>query len=529
MENTSKFNLSIINKILTIVWRVLGLVLVFPLALILTNETLVLLLVVFLQYIVVYRVVLMGVPSGFKELGNRAFYAQDYKAEMKLFILSTTFTVLLSIGGFFIIRYSHLVINYEFIIDDFIRINKLLSITLIVSGVLSVLKAYLKPRIEEFYILGNVVYRGIVILSVVLAIILSISLSAGDLVFVMAVGLLVASVITLIYFAYYFYRTLTDIKYSYNYENQDTKVSVLQLIKYLFKNSLPYVMMLAIIPLYRLFDIYILQSVITPQLDAVIATVRYQFNVYYLIALFAVVLTLFGNVFHKRVAKDFEINNLSGVDKNINKAIQSVLYFGLPLMAYFIVFSDQVYGVIFSQTSVLRFAAPYVVLIPLLLVTSNLVNMINKASYLWYSLLFGILLKAITTYAITIYLGINGAVIATHIGLLASIVMNIMVLKSVTLFDTKYLLKRTGYLLLITVLTTGVLIFVDQLLVNTLDYQLSTLNNLLYILITFAIAVVLYFVMSLYTGLFQIISELGMKWKDLYDQIEEWEDDELLW
>ncbi len=529
MENTSKVNLALINRILTIIWRVLGLVIVFPLALILTNETLLLLLVVFLQFIVIYRVVLLGIPSGFKELSLRAYEANDYKAEMKLFILSTLLTIILSIGGFFIIRYSHLLISLDTILDDFIRINKLLSITLLISALLTLLKAFLKPRIGDFFTLGNVIYRGLVILSVVLAIILSISLSAGDLVFVIAIGLLTASSVALVYYGYYFYKTLTDIKYSYNYETEDTKVTLWQLVVYLFKNALPYVMMLAIIPMYRLFDIYILQSVITPEAEAVIETVRYQFNVYYLIALFSVLLTLLGNVFIVRVGRDFEVNNLSGVDKNINRAVQSILYFGLPLMSYFILFSDQVYGIIFTQKSVLQFAAPFVILIPLLLVSSRLVNMINKSSYLWYSLLFGLLLKAVTTYAVTIYLGINGAVIATHIGLLASITMNLIILKSVTLFDMKFLMRRTSYLLLITAVVTGVLIFVNQLLLETLDYQLSTLNNLLYILITFVIAVVLYFVMSLYTGLFQIISDLELSWLDIYTQIEEWEDDELLW
>lgn len=529
MENARRFDLALINKILTVTWRVLGLVLVFPLALILTNETLLLLLIVFLQYMVVYRIVLFGIPSGFKELGIRAYEAKDFKAEIRLFIMSVLLTSLLSIGGFFILRYSHLIISYEPILDDYIRINKILSVAIIIHGLLALLKAYLKPRMEEMFSTGNVIYRGLVIASVIASIVLSISLSSGDLVYVIAIGLLVASSISFIFYGYHFYKHLTDIRYEYNYETNDTKVGITQLFIYLFKNSLPYMITLAIIPLYRLFDIYILQTVYSGTTEAIIETVKYQFNVYYLIALFAIVLTLFGNVFCLRVARDFAINNLSGVDKNINKSLQSILYFGLPLMAYFILFSDQIYGLIFTQESVLMYAAPYVVLIPLLLVTSRLLNMINKTGYLWYSLLFGVLLKAVATYAITIYMGISGAVIATHLGLLASVVMNILVLKSVTLFDFNFLLKRSAYLLLITGITVFVLYIVNTLLIGTIDYQVSVLNNILYILITFVITVVLYFVMSLYTGLFQIVSGLEMTWSDMYIEIEEWEDDELLW
>lgn len=529
MEKTFESKLPIINTIFTILWRVLGTLLVFPLALILTNETLVLLLVVFLQFIVVYRVILLGIPSGFKDLALRAYEAKDFKAEIKLFVISLSFTLLLSIGGFFLLRYSHVIITYNSIVDDLVRINKLLSITLIISAVLSILKAFLRPRLGEYYILGNVIYRGGVLLSVVIAIIMSISLDAGTLVYVISIGLLASSSIALIYYGYHFYKSITDIKYAYNYENQDTKVSIIQLFIHLFKNSLPFVLMFSAIPLYRLFDIYLLQSIITPAADALIETARYQFKVYYLIYVFVVAITLVSSVYIKRVATDFSVNNLSGADKNINKAIQFSLYFSLPVTAYLMLFSDQVYGVIFSNDSVLTYAAPFIVLIPLFYITSRLVYVINKSSYLWYSLLFGLIVKGISTYAISIYLGLNGAIIATHIGILSTIVINIVVIKTVTLFDLDYLIKRSIFLIFITGVMTGVLVFVDKLMSATLNYHASLLNNLLYILITFIIAIVLYFVMSLYTGLFKIVGDSELTKFDVYDQIEEWEDDELLW
>lgn len=528
MENVKSFDLSVLNRILTTTFRVLGLILVFPLALILTPETLLILLICFLQFIVVYRVVLLGIPSGFKELGNRAFDANDYKAEMRLFVISMLFTVLLSVGGFFIIRFSHNIVAYTPIIDQVIRINKILSIAIIPTAILSILKAYLKPRIEEMNVLGNVIYRGVILLSVLVAIILSFTLAPGDLVFVIAIGLLSASVIALGYFGYYFYKSFTDIKYAYNYETEDTRVKIGQLLLHLFKNSLPYVIMFSIIPLYRLFDIYILQIIINST-ATIQETVEYTFNVYYLIIFFGTILTLIGSVYVYRVAKDFSINNLSGVDKNVNKATHIILYFGLPLMAYLMLFADQFYGIIFGGTSVLMFAAPYVVLIPLLIVSSKMVNLINRTSYLWYSMLFGLFLKVVTTYAISIYMGTSGAIVATHIGLLSTVIMNYMILKTYTLFDGNYMVKRTGMLLLITVVMTGVLVFVDQLLMNTINYEVSFLNNLLYVLITFVLSVVLYFVMSLYTGLFQIVSEADIHWSELYDEVEEWEDDELLW
>ena len=225
MENTSRFDMALLNKILTVTWRVLGLILVFPLALILTPETLLLLLAVFLQYIVVYRLVLFGIPSGFKELGARAYEANDYKAEMRLFIMSLVLSVMFGIGGFFILRYSHFIISYEPILDYYIRINKILSVAIIVHAVLAILKAYLKPRMEEMFSLGNVIYRGLVIASVILSIVLSISLSSGDLVYVIAIGLLVASGVSLLFYGYHLYKHLTDIKYEYNYETNDTRVS----------------------------------------------------------------------------------------------------------------------------------------------------------------------------------------------------------------------------------------------------------------------------------------------------------------
>ena len=531
MENTSNRKLMLVNSIFTIVLRVLGLVLIFPLALILTNETLILLLVVFLQYIVVFRIILMGIPSGFKELTSRAYEAKDFKAEIKLFVISLIFTLILSIGGFFIIRNSHVIIRYESIIDDLIRINKLLSISIIVSAVLSIFKAFLRPRLGEYYTLGNVIYRGLIILSVIIAIFFSIStkMTSGSLVYIIGIGLLSSSSIVLCYFGYHFYKLITDIKYSYDYENKDTAVKVFQLLIYLFKYSLPYVMMFAALPLYRLFDIYLLQSIITPKMDAIIETARYQFNVYYLLALFSVIVTITASVYIGRVGADFSVNNLSGVDKNINKSLQYVLYFTLPLAAYLMMFSDQVYGIIFSNTSVLTYAAPIVILIPLFIITSRLVNIINKSAYLWYSILFGLLVKVFTTYALSIYLGINGAVIATHIGLLSTIVINLVVLKTVTLFDLNFFVKRLGYLLLITGITFGLLYVIDILFASTLDYSISILNNLLYILITFVITIVLYFVMSLYSGLFRIVGEADITIYDVYDQIEEWEDDELLW
>ncbi len=528
MEQTSRFNLDVINSILTITWRILGILLVFPIALLLTDESLLLLLVMMLQYQVIYRIVLLGIPNGFKELTERANDAKDYKAELQLFIVSLVLAILFSVGGFFLLRWIPQFAPYEFMINDLVRINQWLSIAVIIGAVVAVMKAYLKPRIDDYYTLGNVIYSGILIFSVILGIILSSKISSNNVVYVISIGIFVASVSSLLYYSIFFYKQFTDIRYSVHYETQDSQAKFRHLIMYLFKNSLPYVMLYSALPLYRLFDIYVLQWII-PAETVVYETTVYQFKVFYIIMIPVVLLTILGNTYTSRIGKDFAVNNLSGVEKNINNTVHVVLYFGLPLMAFSMLFADQLYSILFDSTDMLLTTAPFIVLLPLMILSSRMINMINKTGYLWYSLVFGFVIKLLTSYALSIYIGTHGAVIATHLGLIATISINLVVLNGITLFEMGYLIKRAGYIVGMTTMMSGVLFFVNQLMVTTIDYTISLGNNLLYLLITLVIGTVIYFVMSLYTGLIQIITESDLTWWDLYDQIEEWEDDELLW
>ncbi len=528
MEQTSRFNLDVINNILTITWRVLGILLVFPLALLLTDESLLLLLVMILQYQVVYRIVLLGIPNGFKELTERANDAKDYKAELRLFIVSLVLAALFSVGGFFLLRWVPQFAPFDFMMSDLVRINNWLSVAVVISAVVAVMKAYLKPRIGDFYTLGNVIYSGIIILSIVLGIILSTKISTNNVVYTISIGVFVASVASLIYYSIFFYKQFTDIRYSVHYESQDTKAKFRHLVMYLFKNSLPYVLLYSALPMYRLFDIYVLQWII-PAETVVSETAVYQFKVFYIILIPVVLLTMLGNAYTSRIGRDFAVNNLSGVEKNINNSIHVVLYFGLPVMAFTMLFSNQIYSILFDSTDILQTTAPFIILLPLLILTSRMLNMVSKTGYLWYSLAFGFIIKLLTSYALSIYIGTHGAVIATHLGLIATIAINVVVLNGVTMFEMGYLFKRIGYIVGITVIMSGVLYFVDQLMVSTIDYTVSLGNNLLYLLITLVIGTVIYFVMSLYTGLMQIVTEADLTWWDLYDQIEEWEDDELLW
>jgi O-antigen/teichoic acid export membrane protein len=409
-----------------------------------------------------------------------------------------------------------------------VRINNWLSIAVIISAIVAVIKAYLKPRIDDFYTLGNVIYSGIIILSIVLGIVLSRNISDNNVVFVISIGVFAASVVSLIYYSIFFYKQFTDIRYSVHYETQDSQAKFWQLIVYLFKNSMPYLLLYSAVPLYRLFDIYVLQWII-PAETVIVETTIYQFKVFYIVMVPVVLLTMLGNTYTQRIGKDFAVNNLSGVEKNINRAIHMVLYFGLPVTAFVMLFSDQIYRILFDSTDLLLTTAPFIVLLPLMILTSRMINMISKTGYLWYSLSFGFLIKLLTTYALSIYIGTHGAIIATHLGLLATIAINIIVLNGITMFEIGYLFKRVIYIVGATALMSGVLYFVDRLLVTTLDYTMTLGSNLLFLLISLLIAVVLYFVMSLYTGLIQIVTESDLTWWDLYDQIEEWEDDELLW
>ena len=154
----------------------------------------------------------------------------------------------------------------------------------------------------------------------------------------------------------------------------------------------------------------------------------------------------------------------------------------------------------------------------------SIIQGINKHAYLFLSIFLGILVKALTNYMFIVFIGVDGAILSTALGLLTTVTLNLVVIQHYTKFEFNYLLKRFLFIIFISVILGIVLVFIDQLLIIAIDYKVSKLMTVLYLFITFVIGLVLYFVMGLYTGLLRIITESEITFKDIMKKLKKNDD-----
>jgi O-antigen/teichoic acid export membrane protein len=312
---------------------------------------------------------------------------------------------------------------------------------------------------------------------------------------------------------YFLISTKKDRDFKRKYESVGNPAKVSSLVKELFFVAIPFAIYGINFSLYQFIDsitfnkALIMRGIENPEFIYGI----YAFEVQKIIFIPISLSVVLSSVLIPTISYDYSKNNLSGVDKNIIKAFQILFFFTFPVVIYTMIFNQQIYYLLFGNNEygakILHSYAPLIIIFSVNSVSMSIVQGINKHKYLFFTIFLGVLIKGLTNYIFIMYAGVDGAILSTALGILTTVTLNMAVIQHHTMFEFNYLLKRFLLIILISSILGTILIFLDKLLANTFVYDNSKFNSFIYLFISSIIAVVLYFVLSLYTGLIRVITE----------------------
>lgn len=195
------------------------------------------------------------------------------------------------------------------------------------------------------------------------------------------------------------------------------------------------------------------------------------------------------------------------VIETMDKTFQILLFVTLPAVIGISVLSYEIYAFLYSASDmgsqVLAHYAPVAILFALFSVTAALLQGIDHQKWIIFSLLVGILIKLSINIPMIKAFEADGAILATTIGYIVTIGINIVVIVKVLNYKPKRLLRRIVVIVALTAIMAAVVFVADWLLGFVLPNPSNRWIAMIYLFICGGIGVAVYGYLSLKLGIAQ--------------------------
>lgn len=208
------------------------------------------------------------------------------------------------------------------------------------------------------------------------------------------------------------------------------------------------------------------------------------------------------------VTKYFTQNNLKQVHQAMDKTYQVLLFITVPAAFGIAILAEDLYHFFYSYsemgTQVLSHYAPLAILFALFTVTAAILQGVDYQKWVVFSLLLGLFVKTILNTPLIKVMSVDGAILATAIGYMVTIAINITVINKVTNYNAKVVVRR---ILLILILTGMMLlaVWLTHTGLTALAPADSKLLALVYAVICAGVGGAVYGVISYRLGLAQLL------------------------
>lgn len=177
--------------------------------------------------------------------------------------------------------------------------------------------------------------------------------------------------------------------------------------------------------------------------------------------------------------------------RQINQSLQIILLLILPAVIGMSLLSNEIWGAFYSINEyidlnghLLSLYAPVALFFGLFIVTSSILQGINQQRFAIYSVVLGLSLKAILNIPFMHWFGPEGAVIATGIASLTTVIANLWCIKTAINFPLKQLIKRSMLMAIFTGIMAVVVVIVKYFTSFFIESNAGRIENILIILLT---------------------------------------------
>lgn len=516
-----------------IITKVLGLIFVFPFAAMVGQEGQALYSYAYVPYTFFIDIATLGIPMGVAKFVAKYNSINEYNTSYKIFKISLVWltivgiilcVLLVMISPFYaeqVLGGREKLINS---VNDVEFVIQVVSLALIIIPVVSLFRGFFQGFQNMVpSTVSQIIEQGTRVLFILISVFIVIYILKGSVFTAVSWAVFavfisgIAALITLLVFFRKFKPLLQKYIDASSFKNRNT----IKLIGEMLKYALPFAIFGLNFAIYQLIDSLMFNKALlmngynNPEMLYGI----YSFEVQKLIMIPVTIAIAFSASLMPAITSNYTNGNMRVVRNNIRLATQIIFFITMPVVVGFMMYSDQVYAFLYGHNEfggrILKAYAPVAILFCFNNITMSTLQGLNQQKFIFKSLSVGIFIKLVLNYPLLIFFGVDGAILATAIGYTIAILLNYIKISFSAKMKFRYIVNSIFVIILISVIMGVVLLLIDHLYLYKLDNVLSRFSCFVYVLLNAIIGAGVYFVLSFYFGVIEVILGARITWNKL--------------
>ncbi|MDL2030113.1 lipid II flippase MurJ [Bacillus subtilis] len=284
----------------------------------------------------------------------------------------------------------------------------------------------------------------------------------------------------------------------------------------LFSYAAPYVFVGLAIPLYNYIDTNTFNKAMIEAGHQAISQDMLAILTLYVQKLVMIPVSLataFGLTLIPTITESFTSGNYKLLNQQINQTMQTILFLIIPAVVGISLLSGPTYTFFYGSESlhpelganILLWYSPVAILFSLFTVNAAILQGINKQKFAVVSLVIGVVIKLVLNVPLIKLMQADGAILATALGYIASLLYGFIMIKRHAGYSYKILVKRTVLMLVLSAIMGIAVKIVQWVLGFFISYQDGQLQAAIVVVVAAAVGGAVYLYCGYRLGFLQKI------------------------
>ncbi|RUL56532.1 putative polysaccharide biosynthesis protein [Lysinibacillus antri] len=501
--------------------KVLGLIYIFPFYSIVGKENIPLYSYAYIPYSIMLSIAISGLPLAVSKFVSKYNAIGDYEAGRRLFksgVLVMSITGLLSfiLLNLLATPIANIVIKDEeqmFTVEQIASVIRWVSFALLAVPIMSLIRGffqgynhYMPTSVSQ---LVEQIVRIMVLLGGSFVVVVLFKGTPETAIKFSVFAAFVGAIGGLFILYYYWKRLKPELNEFLQTSVPSEELSYKNIYREILQYSIPIVFVGLANPLFQLVDMLTFNSAMN-SIGLAKVTDLYlnmlNFLTHKIVIIPVMLATGFSMALIPTITNYYTLGEFNALRAAMNKTYQVLLFITIPASIGITILATDIYHVLYEQDEmgamVLAHYAPVAILFALFSVTAAILQGIDYQKWIIFSLLTGILVKLVLNQPLIKLMEVDGAILATTIGYLVTIVINIAVIHRVLQYRSKLVYRRVILICILT-LIMAIAVFLTNKGLYLIAEPSNKLIAALYLLLCMGVGAAVYGYLSFRLGLAQ--------------------------